>query len=58
MKNEANRPTVSALKGVGLNLVALPHEALQLLQDGVIVKLRAREHCALQVINEQKINNE
>lgn len=30
-KNEADRPTASTLKGVGLNLVALPGEALHLL---------------------------
>lgn len=51
--NEAGRPTVSALKGFGLNLVVLLHEALHLLQE-----LRACEHRALQVISEQKINNE
>jgi len=58
IENKAERPTVSALKGVWLNLVVLPHEALHLLQDGVIAELRAHEHRALQVINEQKINNE
>lgn len=47
IKNEADRPTVRALKGVGLNLVVLPSEVLHLLQDGVITKLRAREHHAL-----------
>ena len=31
MENEADRPTVSALKGVGLNLAVLPCEALHLL---------------------------
>lgn len=31
MENEANRPTICALKGVGLNLVVLPGEALHLL---------------------------
>jgi len=30
-KNEAKRPTVSTLKGVGLNLAAFPGEALHLL---------------------------
>jgi len=33
MENEAHRPTVNALKGVGLNLAALPNKALHLLQD-------------------------
>jgi len=46
-KNEADKPTVSALKGVGLNLVALLHEALNLLQDEVIAELRAYEKRAL-----------
>lgn len=31
MENKDDRPTVSALKGVGLNLAALPCEALHLL---------------------------
>ena len=57
-KNEADRPTISALKGVGLNFAALLGEVLHLLQDGVITELRAREHHTLQVINEQRINNE
>lgn len=47
IENGADRPTVSSLKGVGLNLVALPGKALHLLEDGVIAKLRAREHHAL-----------
>jgi len=47
MENKADRPTVSALKGVGLNLVALLREALHLLEDGVIGELRAHEHHAL-----------
>lgn len=58
IENEADRPTISTLKGVGLNLAALPHEALHCLQDGVIVELRTCKHRALQVIREQKINNE
>lgn len=56
--NEVDRPTISALKGVGLNPAVLPREALHLLQDGVIAELRAREHHALQVITEKWINNE
>lgn len=58
MENEVDMPTVSALKGLGLNLVVLLGEALYLLQDGVIVELRACEHRALQVISEKQINNE
>ena len=46
-ENEADKPTISALKGVGLNLAMLPGEVLHLLQDGVIAELRARERCAL-----------
>ena len=46
-ENEADRPTVSTFKGVGLNLAVLPGEALHLLQDGVIAELRARDHCFL-----------
>ena len=56
-ENEADGPTVNALKGVGLNLAALPGEALQLLQDGVIAVLRACKQRAVQVISEQQINN-
>lgn len=51
-ENEADKPTVSTLKGVGLNPAVLPREALHLLQDGVITELRAREHRTLQVISE------
>lgn len=54
---EANKATIKALKNVGLNLAALPSEALHTLQDGVIVTLWAREQCALNVISEQKVNN-
>lgn len=56
-ENEADRPTINTLKGVGLNLAALSREALHLLQDGVIAELRAHEHRALKVISEQKIDN-
>jgi len=58
IENEANRPTVNELKGVGLNLAALPCEPLHLLQDGVIADLRAREHHDVWVISEQRIYNE
>lgn len=56
--NEADRPSVSALKGLGLNLAALPCETLYVFQDGITVELRARESHALQVLSEQKINME
>ena len=52
MENEADRPLVNSLKGVGLNLPALPRESLHLLQDGVISGLDAHEHRDLQVISE------
>lgn len=47
VENEAERPTISALKGVGLNLAVLPTEVLHLLQDGVIAELRTHELHAL-----------
>lgn len=36
---EADKATISTLKKFGLNLVTLPSEALNTLQDGVIAKL-------------------
>lgn len=42
-ENEVERPMVSSLKGVGLNMATLPLETLNLLQDGVTVELRAWE---------------
>ena len=47
--NEANRPTVSALKGIGINMVVLPRETLYILQDGITTELRARERCVLSI---------
>ena len=46
-ENEADRPMVSSLKGVGLNMAALPRETLYILQDGVTAELRAKESRAL-----------
>ena len=46
------------IKGLGLNLVALPRETLYLLQDGIMTELCARESRAIQVLSEQKINIE
>lgn len=57
MMTNADRPVVSALKGVGLNLVSFLSKVLYLLQDGVIVELQAHDQHALQVISEQKVNN-
>jgi len=42
-ETKADRPSLSALKGVGLNLALLPSEALHVLQNGVITELRAYE---------------
>lgn len=42
-ENEVDKPMVSALKGVGINMVALPWETLYVLQDRVTIELRARE---------------
>lgn len=53
-----NEPDRSALKGLSINLTALPHETLCVLQDGIMVELRARESRTLQVISEKKINME
>lgn len=47
MENEANRPMMSALKGVGINMVVLPWETLYVLQDGVTIELRASKGCTL-----------
>ena len=44
---DIDRPTVSDLKGMGLNLATLPNKLLYLLWDGVIGKLLACDHCAL-----------
>ena len=54
---EADKATVSGLKKVGLNLATLSSEVLYTLQDDVITKLWVREQRALNVINEQKVNN-
>lgn len=39
------------MRGWGLNLVSLPKETLNQLQDGVTAELRAREGRALQVLS-------
>jgi len=56
--NEADRPTISALKRIGINMDTLPWETLYILQDGITVELQTRESRALHVLNEQKINME
>lgn len=45
--NEANRPTISAVKGIEINMVALPWETLYVLQDGITVELWAKDSSAL-----------
>lgn len=50
-ENEVDKPTISALKGVGINMVALPQETLYVLQDRVTAELRDREGRALQVLS-------
>ena len=56
--NEADRPTISTLKCIRINMVALSQETLYILQDGIIAELWARESRVLQVLSEQKINME
>lgn len=56
--NEADRFSISTMKGLSVNLVALPHETLYLLQDGIMAEMCARESRALQVLSEKKINME
>lgn len=54
--SECDRAAISSMRGVSLNLAALPCEILYQLQDGVIAELRAWEGYAIQVLNEQKID--
>lgn len=58
IENEADRSTVSVLKGLGINMVVLRWGTLYVLQDGVIVELQAKEGHVLQVLCEQRINIE
>lgn len=43
--NEVDRNLVSALKGLDVNLAALPCETLYVLQDGITTELQSREIC-------------
>ena len=52
-EREADRHMMSSLKGVGLNMVALPRETLYLLQDGVTTELQARESHTIHVMSEK-----
>jgi len=56
--NEDDRSAVSRIKGMGLNLVALPRDTLYQLQDGIIVEIYTKEGHAIQVLNEKKFNIE
>lgn len=56
--NEADRPTISRLKGIRINMATLPWETLYIIQDGITVELQARESCVLQVLSEKEINME
>lgn len=58
IENEADRPTVSALKGVGINMVVIPREMLYVLHDGGTIELCAKEGRTLQVMSEKRINME
>lgn len=55
---EADKPSVSALNGIGVNIAAFRHETLYVLWDGITAELQARESHALQFLNEKKINVE
>lgn len=49
--NEADKPMVGVLKGIGINMATFPWETLYVLQDGITTELRARESHALQVLS-------
>jgi len=56
--NEVDRPMISTLKCIGINMVAHSQETLYILQDGIIAELWARESRVLHVLSEKKINME
>jgi len=56
--NEADRFSVSMMKGFSVNLAAISRETLYLLQDGITTELHARKSRALQVLSKKKINLE
>lgn len=56
--NEGEKPMVSTLKGLGINIAKISRETLYVLQDGTNVELRATESRALQVLSEKEINME
>lgn len=57
-ENEIDRAAVGRIKGLGLNLAALPRDTLYQLQDGITVELHTREGHVIQVMSEQNINIE
>jgi len=50
--NEAEKPLVSMLKSLCVNIATLPHDTLYVLQDWITAELRARESRVLQVLSE------
>lgn len=52
LSNVMDRLSISMMKGLGLNLDALPQEMLYLIQDGIMAEMWARESCAIQVLSE------
>jgi len=56
--NAMDQMTISMMKGLSLNLAALPWETLYQLQDGITAEMPAKESRVIQVLREQKINIE
>lgn len=53
MDNMKGRAAIGRLKGLGINLAALPREILYQLYDGVTREIYAQEGCAVQMLSEQ-----
>lgn len=56
-KSKEDNAQLEKIKGVGMNLLALPLQTFHALHHGVLDELRIREQCALSMINEVKMNN-
>ena len=56
--NMEDRAAVGWIKGLGLNLAALPRDILYQLQDRMTTELCVREGRAVQMLSEQRINIE
>jgi len=56
--NAEDRAAIGWLKGLGLNLSALPREILYQLQDGTTTELCARKGRTVQMLSERRINIE